>query len=246
MSTSERINHLQALLVEAQETLQLVMQELDITGAGARADRMSMTQSGEQFIVDAVHNKADVCCIAFNTFKYKGDKTMLKGMLYVGDGTDGPYAFPCVVWESTKSNTCDFSGQVSNDTDRNADRIGNVFVKVEDNGIRFDVILDVDNEIGGRYRGYFSPSTTYQDFDYMGVAERQEEKKQPVLAKTKMQHNVKQTMPVSTTHHEVEEEDSAADAFISDLEDGAVEEQEEVKPVKSLGKPRLSPLLKRS
>lgn len=228
---TERIKHIENLLTETMEHMTILKNELNLSGAAATADRHSVQQASTE-IVQSVVNKTDILGIVLNTFSYQGDKVMLKGMVYVGDGTDTPYQLPCVIWEGKPNSKVDYSGIIeaheTEEDEQNADRIGGVWLRIQDDGsIKLSVKLEVEAEIAGNYNGTLSAPVA-GDFDYVGTATKSSEvSKKPTLAKLKTaarQQAQQQMMPTSSQP--------------------APEPVQEAEPAPT--RPRLKPLLSRS
>lgn len=163
----QRLAHVTALLNEAQQEIVNLSTILVNTGADAQANRMTM-QAQTPSIASTAANAMGTCVLAVNTMTYQVTKQMLKGFLFIGDGSDEPYALPVAIWESRPGSKSQFSGRVDKSTNNN-DKAGGIWLYTNDDGtISFSASIELEHPIAGQYRGTLSPGTPQDDFEYKG------------------------------------------------------------------------------
>lgn len=163
----QRIAHLTALLNEAQQEIVNLANVLGTTGADAQANRMTM-QAQTPSIASTAANAMGTCVLAVSTMTYQVTKQMLKGFLFVGDGSEEPYALPVAIWESKPGSKSQYSGRVDKSTS-SQEKAGGIWLYTNDDGsITFSVSLELEHPIAGQYRGTLSPGTPQDDFEFKG------------------------------------------------------------------------------
>lgn len=200
---------------------------------GAAAD----ASLAQQQLAPQTQNLAAGTLVAYLSQAPYKDNIMLKGVTVLHDGSAEPYQLPTTLWPSKPESSTDYAGNMSQPGSRGqrADRVGGLFMYVNDNGTVISGSLEVGPH-AGRYKGDLKDCTD-GTAQYVCVMYKEEEAVQPALAPL--------TQPNSMVGHQMQQQAVQPAPMAQPVAQPPIAQPQMVAPVAqpALGQPAMQPAL---
>lgn len=161
LNTTEKLNQFGALLGQLNALYQELAQELGNPAVAATVDRQAVQQMVAPTVQQTGTVQVGEIMVYLNQMPYQGNKVMLKGHAYVGDGSSTPIVLPISMWPSKPSSSTDYSGNMfqPGSKGRREDRVGGIFLYINEDNSTISATIEANSTVDGRYKGTVQQST---------------------------------------------------------------------------------------